>query len=100
MTALIAARRIQIQLPMIAATSLASLAACWWLVPIYGMHGAAWSLAASKLPYLAVGLWMIAKMRPDAGRVLNVPATIPSIGGSNTKHWHVENVPHERKGAA
>ena len=100
MTALIAARRIQIQLPMIAATSLASLAACWWLVPIYGMHGAAWSLAVSKLPYLAVGLWMIATMRPDAGRVLNVPATIPSIGGSNTKHWHVENVPHERKGAA
>jgi O-antigen/teichoic acid export membrane protein len=62
MTALIAARFIQIQLPLIAATSLASLAACWWLVPSFGMHGAAWSLAVSKLPYLAVGLWMILRL--------------------------------------
>ena len=65
MTALIAARFIQIQLPLIAATSLAALAACWWLVPTFGMHGAAWSLAISKLPYLAVGLWMILGMRPS-----------------------------------
>lgn len=63
MTALIAARFIQIQLPLIATTSLASLAACWWLVPRFGMHGAAWSLAISKLPYLAVGLWMIVRMK-------------------------------------
>ena len=99
-TALIAARRIQIQLPMIAATSLAALATCWWLVPIYGMHGAAWSLGISKLPYLAAGLWMIAKMQPNVGHVSNVPAPTSSIGSSTTKHWHVENVPHERKGAA
>ena len=65
MTALIAARFIQIQLPLITATSLASLAACWWLVPIFGMQGAAWSLAVSKLPYLAVGVWMIARMQPN-----------------------------------
>lgn len=63
MTALIAARFIQIQLPLIAATSLAALVACWWLVPRFGMHGAAWSLAISKLPYLAYGLWMIARMK-------------------------------------
>ncbi len=62
MTALIAARFIQIQLPLITATSLVSLAACWWLVPIFGMQGAAWSLAVSKLPYLAVGVCMIARM--------------------------------------
>ena len=62
MTALIAARRIQIQLPLIAVTSLAALVACWWLVPKFGMHGAAWSLAISKLPYLAVGLWLIMRM--------------------------------------
>lgn len=62
MTALIAARFIQIQLPLIAATSLASLAACWWLVPKFGMHGAAWSLAISKLPYLVVGFWLIARL--------------------------------------
>lgn len=63
MTGLIAARFIQIQLPLIAVTSLAALIACWWLVPRFGMHGAAWSLAISKLPYLVVGFWMIARMR-------------------------------------
>lgn len=63
MTGLIAARFIQIQLPLIAVTSLAALIACWWLVPRFGMHGAAWSLAISKLPYLVVGFWMIAQMR-------------------------------------
>ena len=62
MTALIAARFIQIQLPLITVTSLASLAACWWLVPRFGMQGAAWSLAVSKLPYLAVGLWLIVRI--------------------------------------
>jgi O-antigen/teichoic acid export membrane protein len=61
MTALIAARFIQIQLPLIAATSMTALVACWWLVPTFGMHGAAWSLAISKLPYLAVGMWLIAR---------------------------------------
>ena len=62
MTALIAARFIQIQLPLIAATSVVALVACWWLVPKFGMHGAAWSLAISKLPYLAIGFWMIVRM--------------------------------------
>ena len=100
MTALIAARFIQIQLPLITATSLASLAACWWLVPIFGMQGAAWSLAVSKLPYLAVGIWMIARMRSDVGHVFNVPAFKPLVSTENNQHWHVENVPHERKGAA
>ena len=100
MTALIAARFIQIQLPLITATSLASLAACWWLVPIFGMQGAAWSLAVSKLPYLAVGIWMIARMRSDVGHVFNVPAVQPLLSTENNQRWHVENVPHERKGAA
>lgn len=62
MTALIAARFIQIQLPLITVTSLVSLVACWWLVPRFGMHGAAWSLAISKLPYLAVGVWLVARL--------------------------------------
>ena len=75
MTALIAARFIQIQLPLITATSLASLAACWWLVPIFGMQGAAWSLAVSKLPYLAVGVWMIARMQPN----LSANSASPSV---------------------
>lgn len=68
MTALIAARFIQIQLPLIAVTSLASLAACWWLVPRFGLQGAAWSLALSKLPYLAVGFWLIARLKTGEGR--------------------------------
>lgn len=84
MTALIAARFIPIQLPLITVTSLVSLAACWWLVPKFGMHGAAWSLAISKLPYLVVGIWLIARL-PDrrtggvssliAGKTSPVPPT-------------------------
>ena len=100
MTALIAARFIQIQLPLIAATSLAALAACWWLVPRYGMHGAAWSLAISKLPYLAVGLWLIVRMPPNVGQVSNLPVPARPICNGNASHWQVENLPHERKGAA
>lgn len=100
MTALIAARFIQIQLPLIAATSLAALAACWWLVPRFGMHGAAWSLAISKLPYLAVGLWMIARMRPNVGQVFNLPGQLTSESSLHSIFGKVENQPHERKGAA
>ncbi len=64
MTALIAARFIQIQLPLTALTSLVSLAACWWLVPTFGMQGAAISLLVSKLPYLAVGTLLLARLKP------------------------------------
>jgi O-antigen/teichoic acid export membrane protein len=63
MTALIAARFIQSQLPMICLTSLTALLACSWLVPQYGMQGAALSLAISKLPYLAIGGWLIVRLR-------------------------------------
>lgn len=79
MTALIAARFIQIQLPLIAATSLASLAACWWLVPKFGMHGAAWSLAISKLPYLVVGVWLIARLRTPFSVTSAAHSTISAI---------------------
>ncbi len=100
MTALIAARFIQVQLPLIAATSLAALVACWCLVPTFGMHGAAWSLAISKLPYLAVGLWLIVRMRPKVGQVSNLPVPTRPILDASHSHWQVENLPHERKGAA
>ncbi len=113
MTALIAARFIQIQLPLITATSLAALVACWWLVPRFGMHGAAWSLAISKLPYLAVGLWLIAGMSAKqlSGTALaagNSPENIDSespaasavpltMTGELTPPAHQQNL---RKGAA
>ncbi len=93
MTALIAARFIQIQLPLIAATSLAALIACWWLVPRFGMHGAAWSLAISKLPYLAVGLWMILRMRPPISATSATPFAIPAFQKS-------ESIGSPLKGAA
>ncbi len=67
MTALIAARFIQIQLPLIALTSLGALIACYWLVPTMGMQGAAISLAVSKLPYIVVGLWLLVRAKPEAG---------------------------------
>lgn len=100
MTALIAARFIQIQLPLMGATSVAALAACWWLVPTFGMTGAAWSLAISKLPYLVVGLWLIARLRSPVGQVVNRPAPARSISGEDLSSRQVENLPHERKGAA
>ena len=67
MTALIAARFIQIQLPLIALTSVGALIACYWLVPTMGMQGAAISLAVSKLPYIVVGLWLLTRAKPEAG---------------------------------
>ena len=100
MTALIAARFIQIQLPLITVTSLASLAACWWLVPRFGMHGAAWSLAVSKLPYLAVGVWLIAQLPPTVGHASNVPGQSTNASLPCSLPWRTANLPHERKGAA
>ena len=69
MTALIAARFIQIQLPLTGLTSLVSLAACWWLVPTLGMQGAAISLLVSKLPYLVAGTWLLARLKPGAKEI-------------------------------
>jgi O-antigen/teichoic acid export membrane protein len=68
MTALIAARFIHSQLPMICLTTLTALLACAWLVPQYGMQGAALSLAISKLPYLAIGGWLIVRLRAKSTR--------------------------------
>ena len=101
MTALIAARFIQIQLPLIAATSLAALVACWCLVPTFGMHGAAWSLAISKLPYLAVGLWLIVRMSDRRAGDVSPPShgssdPIQTLGGLTPPARQSE----QRKGAA
>jgi O-antigen/teichoic acid export membrane protein len=84
MTALIAARFIQIQMPLMAVTSVTALAACWWLVPIFGMTGAAWSLAISKLPYLAVGLWLIARLRSPVSASSASPSAISAFQKTET----------------
>jgi O-antigen/teichoic acid export membrane protein len=84
MTALIAARFLQIQLPLIAATSLAALLACYWLVPVLGLQGAAISLAVSKLPYIVVGLWLLVRAKPKAGAQGNLQTPLaPSSKGGN-----------------
>ncbi|MFM9966084.1 MAG: lipopolysaccharide biosynthesis protein [Planctomycetaceae bacterium] len=112
MTALIAARFIQIQLPLMAVTSVAALAACWWLVPSFGMTGAAWSLAISKLPYLVVGLWLIARMSESrrhipcavspetADSIRNVPAPKMADGTWNVPATEPARQDQLRKGAA
>ena len=56
---MIAARFVHSQLPLNVLTSVLSLVVCAWCVPTFGMQGAAISLLVSKLPYLAIGGWML-----------------------------------------
>ncbi len=54
-SALVSVRCIHRQLPLLCLSLLTGFAACYWLVPEYGMWGAAMSLVLCKLPYIVIG---------------------------------------------
>lgn len=56
--ALTATRRFRVQLPLFTGTTLVCAAACYWLVPLYGVTGAAWAWGASQIVEL-LALWAI-----------------------------------------
>lgn len=58
-SALVASRCIHSQLPLLCVSLLTALTSCSWLVPEYGLWGAAMSFVICKLPYIAVGSWLL-----------------------------------------
>ncbi|NOX53852.1 MAG: hypothetical protein GXP27_05325 [Planctomycetes bacterium] len=60
-TTMISIRRIPILLPLTAATWLWTTFLCWLLVPRFGLRGAAGAMALARLPYIVVGLWLLAQ---------------------------------------
>ncbi|HEV8001554.1 MAG TPA: oligosaccharide flippase family protein [Planctomycetaceae bacterium] len=66
--AVTAARFFRAQLPLFVAVALVTAAGCWWLVPIWGLRGAAVALALSSLTQLiGSGLILIYAVRADGG---------------------------------
>ncbi len=64
-----AARYFQIQIPLFAGVAAVTAAACWWLVPAYGMLGAAISLLIAALTQLVgEGLILVYAVRAAAVR--------------------------------
>ncbi len=68
--AVTAARYFRIQMPLFAAVALVTTAACYWLVPAYGMFGAAMAMCATAVAQL-VGrcliLWHALGSKPASG---------------------------------
>ncbi len=58
-TALITVRCIRAQVPLLLLNTVAAYVACYFLVPMYGLLGAAIALAASRVPYVVVGLLLL-----------------------------------------
>lgn len=54
-SSLVATRCIRRQLPLLCVSLLTAFAACTWLVPEYGMWGAAMSMVLCKVPYIVIG---------------------------------------------
>ena len=64
-SALMAARCIPAQLPMLVLSLLTAIGSCLWLVPEYGLWGASMSMVLCKLPYLLIGsvlLWRTTRL--------------------------------------
>jgi O-antigen/teichoic acid export membrane protein len=61
-----AARYLKIQVPMCGIALLVVVIMSWWLIPQYGLRGAAWAqVCASAVPLVgafAINLWAIRKM--------------------------------------
>jgi O-antigen/teichoic acid export membrane protein len=86
MTAMIAARKLRPLFPMLCLTATASLIFCWWLVPLFGMTGAAQAIALSKLPFVMIGFVVVWRMTrpsaesPQCGSALDPISEAPAEG--------------------
>ncbi len=58
-SALVTTRCIRPQLPLLCVSLVSAFAACYWLVPEYGMWGAAMSMVLCKIPYIVIGSAML-----------------------------------------
>ena len=77
-----AARYFKAQIPLFAAVVAATAAACWWLVPRYGMLGAALSLLIAALTQLVGAGLILAHAVRSPARV--VPLS-PGVRGDDTR---------------
>jgi O-antigen/teichoic acid export membrane protein len=74
--AVTAARYFRAQLPLFAVVVLVTAAGCWWLVPIWGLRGAAAALALSSLTQLiGSGLILFYAIRANADEQSLQPAS-------------------------
>ena len=81
-TALISVRCIRAQVPLLFLNTLAALIACYFLVPLNGLSGAALALAASKVPYVVVGLVLLFRVTQPQPETAESPVTVD--GNFNT----------------
>ena len=54
-SALVTTRCINRQLPLLCVSLVSAFAACYWLVPEYGLWGASMSMVLCKIPYIVIG---------------------------------------------
>lgn len=58
-SALVTTRCINRQLPLLCISLVSAFAACYWLVPEYGLWGASMSMVLCKIPYIVIGSAML-----------------------------------------
>ncbi|MCX7418954.1 MAG: oligosaccharide flippase family protein [Planctomycetia bacterium] len=58
-SALVTTRCIRPQLPLLCISLVSAFAACYWLVPEYGLWGASMSMVLCKIPYIVIGGTML-----------------------------------------
>ncbi len=77
-SALVAARYITGQLPLLCVSLVTAFASSYWLVPEYGLWGASMSLVLSKLPFIVIGtvlLFRAIRMIRPSETSLELPET-------------------------
>jgi O-antigen/teichoic acid export membrane protein len=87
-SALVAVRCIHGQLPLLCLSLISAFGACYWLVPEYGMWGAAMSLVLCKLPYIGIGGVLLfqatCEVSPPTGTLAHRP--VPPHSGSDLEN--------------
>ena len=64
------------------ASTLATLAACWLLIPRFGLLGAAWAIAVSGATGCAGAAWVLHTVRRRAHSASDTPSPLPSPAGT------------------
>jgi O-antigen/teichoic acid export membrane protein len=67
LAAITATRAFRIQVLILAIVCASNFAACWWLVPLYGLKGGAIAMLASSLILVVLGVGTLAFLLRDAG---------------------------------
>ncbi len=75
-TALIVVRCIRAQVPLLFLSTLASLTACYFLVPSNGIAGAALAMTVSKIPFIVVGLVLLRRVTQQRPKPDKTPIVV------------------------